>query len=596
MCGIIGYVGEKKNALKVLITGLKALEYRGYDSSGIAYFKNQKIEVAKEKGKIEKLEKILNLSTSSNIGIAHTRWATCGIPDKINAHPHSSGKITIVHNGIIENYEQLKKELEKEGYHFISQTDSETIAVLLDKYYKESQDILKSIIKTKKRLTGSYALAILCEDIPSKIFAIRKDNPLIIAKSNDASFIASDIPAILTYTNQYYILDENEIAILSKDKIDFKNDTLETINKKVLTFNGDKNSSTKGDFSHYMLKEIFEEKDVIKRIMKDYNDIDQLIQNLSFLKKYKKFDIVACGSAYHIGVIAKYLIEEHISIPVNVEVASEYRYKNNFLDNESLAIFISQSGETADTLACVRKVKEKNIDTLGIINVEESSIAREVDYAIYTKAGPEIAVATTKAFLAQLIIIVLITLYLGYEKKYFTKEFLNERLNELSNMDSDIDTILNSSYEKMAKTIAKHQNVFFLGRNIDYGIALEASLKLKEISYIHSEAYPAGELKHGTISLIEKNTPVISILTKNSTFDKTINNIKEVKTRGAYSIIISTKKIADTEEIILIPEKNELLLPILAIIPLQLLAYHVANIRGCDIDKPRNLAKSVTVE
>ena len=372
MCGIIGYVGEKKNALKVLITGLKALEYRGYDSSGIAYFKNQKIEVAKEKGKIEKLEKILNLSTSSNIGIAHTRWATCGIPDKINAHPHSSGKITIVHNGIIEHYEQLKKELEKEGYHFISQTDSETIAVLLDKYYKESQDILKSIIKTKKRLTGSYALAILCEDIPSKIFAIRKDNPLIIAKSNDASFIASDIPAILNYTNQYYILDENEIAILSKDKIDFKNDTLETINKKVLTFNGDKNSSTKGDFSHYMLKEIFEEKDVIKRIMKDYNDIDQLIQNLSFLKKYKKFDIVACGSAYHIGVIAKYLIEEHISIPVNVEVASEYRYKNNFLDNESLAIFISQSGETADTLACVRKVKEKNIDTLGIINVEEN--------------------------------------------------------------------------------------------------------------------------------------------------------------------------------------------------------------------------------
>ena len=596
MCGIVGYIGKEKNALNILINGLKALEYRGYDSAGIAYFNKNKIITIKEKGKIEKLEKIIDYSIESNIGIAHTRWATCGDATKINAHPHSCGKITIVHNGIIENYDELKEQLQKDNYKLISETDSEIIAVLLNKYYEEYNDIIKAIIKTKQIIKGSYAIAILCADINDKIYAIRKDSPLIVAKNENASFIASDVPAILNYTNKYTILEENEIAILSNKDISFFNNELQPIKKKMLTFKGNSIDAQKGHFKHFMLKEIFEEKDIIEKIIKKYNTIEKLEKKLGFLTKYDNITIIGCGSAYHVGLIAKYLLEEYANIPVNIEIASEFRYKNNFLNKKSLAIFISQSGETADTLASLREVKKDKIDTLGIVNVQESSIAREADKVMYTEAGPEIAVATTKAFIAQLVIMILITIYMGNKKGKIKIEDLNEILTNFDNLKKQIENILNNSYKEIAKKIYQAQNIFFLGRNIDYGIAMEGSLKLKEISYIHSEAYPAGELKHGTISLIEKNMPVISIVTKEHIFDKTISNIKETKARGSFNIVISNKTVNDCDINILVPNINPILQPILVTIILQLISYETANLKGCDIDKPRNLAKSVTVE
>ena len=594
MCGIIGYIG-KKNALPILINGLKSLEYRGYDSAGIAYFANNKIEIIKEKGKVLELEKKIDFSKESNIGISHTRWATHGIANETNAHPHSCEKITLVHNGIIENYEILKKELKEKGYNFYSETDSEVIAVLLNDLYKEN-NIIDAINKTKEKLKGSYALAILCSDHHDKIFVLRKDSPLIIARDNKGSFVASDVPAFLEHTNKYSILNEDEIAILTEDNIEVLNNNNEKITKELITFEGDVNLSQKDGFDHFMLKEIFEEKDVIKRIMKDYNTFDKLLDKMKFLDKYKKFDIIACGSAYHVGVVAKYLIEEFANIQVNAEVASEYRYKNNFLDKNSLAIFISQSGETADSIASLRKVKNEGIDTLGIVNVVGSSIARESDNVIYTNAGPEIAVATTKAFVAQLTIVILMALYLGYKNNNLTKSKVIEILNELNNIENDIEKLLNYDYKKIAQLLYKHEKIFFIGRGYDYAIALEGSLKLKEISYIHSEAYAAGELKHGTISLIEENTPVISLLTDENIIDKTISNIKEVIARGAYTIGISNEEINFLNNNIIIPKKEKIITPLLEVIPLQLISYEVAKLRGCDIDKPRNLAKSVTVE
>ena len=594
MCGIIGYVG-KKNSLHVLINCLKRLEYRGYDSAGVAFINKNNIEIIKEKGKVAELEKKIDFTKESNIGISHTRWATHGAANEINAHPHSCEKITLVHNGIIENYEMLKKELEQKGYTFYSETDSEVIAVLLNDLYKEN-DIIESIIKMKKILKGSYALAILCSDYPNKIYTIRKDSPLIIAKDSEGSYVASDVPAFLEYTNKYSILAEEEIAILTKDNIEVINNKKEKITKETITFEGDINSSQKDGYDHFMLKEIFEEKDVIKRIMKDYNTFDKLIEKMKFLDKYKKFDIIACGSAYHVGVVAKYLIEGFANIQVNAEIASEYRYKNNFLDKESLAIFISQSGETADSIASLRKVKTEGIDTLGIVNVVGSSIARESDNVIYTKAGPEIAVATTKAFVAQLTIVILMSLYLGYKNKNIKKDKVTEILKELNNIENNIDKLLKYDYKEIAKLLYKHEKIFFIGRGYDYAIALEGSLKLKEISYIHSEAYAAGELKHGTISLIEENTPVICLLTDENIIDKTISNIKEVKARGAYTIGVSNEEHEFLNNNIMIPKTKRIITPLLEVIPLQLISYEVAKLRDCDIDKPRNLAKSVTVE
>lgn len=593
MCGIVGYIGKSNNALKILIDGLKSLEYRGYDSSGIAYVFHDDIKIIKEKGKVSELEKDLDFSEKINSGIAHTRWATHGVPSKVNAHPHRCEKITLVHNGIIENYAELKNELEKK-YKFKSETDTEVIAVLLNDIYKEKKDIFSSIVELKKRLKGSFALAIMCTDSLDKIYAIRKDSPLIIAENKEGTFLASDVPAIIKYTKKYYLLLEDEIAVLSCDNVKFYNDSKEEIKKELITFEGSSNDAEKDGYSHFMLKEINEEKNIIRKFSSYYKTINDLLKDFKDITTYDKIDIVACGSAYHVGVIAKYLIEEYVKTPVNVEIASEYRYKNNFLTKKSLAIFISQSGETADTLASVRKVKDEGIKTLSIVNVVGSSIARESDTVIYTKAGPEIAVATTKAFIAQLLVIIYLTLVLGYRKELFNSQFIDNILKEIGQLD--IDQIINKDYSKIAEILKDKKSIFYLGRNIDYAIALEGSLKLKEISYIHSEAYASGELKHGTISLIEKNTPVISVLTKESIIDKTVSNIKEVKARGAFNIVVTPQECDFADLVVSIPKASDILMPIIAVIPLQLIAFETAKIKGCDIDKPRNLAKSVTVE
>ena len=569
MCGIYCYVGKKK-AIPILLEGLSNLEYRGYDSAGIAYV-TDKINIIKEKGRLDNLKKILNLDTNTYLGIGHTRWATHGKPNKKNAHPHHQGKVTLVHNGIIENYQELKLLLK--DYRFKSETDTEVLCCLIDKLLKENNDILKVLSKLKEIIKGSYALGIILDDDLNNIYGIKKNSPLILAKSNIGNFLASDIPAILKYTNNYILLDDDDIVKLNKDEVIIYDSNLNILDKKVNTFDGDINKISKGNYEHFMLKEIFEQPDVLYKTYLEN-------QNLPDLKKYNKIHIVGCGSAYHAGLIGKYYIEKYCNIEVNVEVASEYRYKNNFIDKNTLVIFISQSGETADTLACVKKVKDK-CDTLGIINVIDSSIAREVKNVIYTKAGCEIAVATTKAYSCQILILMMMAL-----KK------------DITSLISKINDLLKNNYEELAKKIYKSEHLFYIGRGLDYYLALEGSLKLKEISYINSVSYPAGELKHGTISLIEKNTIVIAIATDKDLVEKTISNIKEVKARGAYVIYITTNNLNQESDFyddkIVIEE--DIYQPLLTIIPIQLIAYHVAKLRKCDIDKPKNLAKSVTVE
>lgn len=600
MCGIVGYVSKEKLSLGVLIDGLKTLEYRGYDSSGIAYVNNNKIMIAKEKGKISELEKIINTDDLSNIGIGHTRWATHGKPNSINSHPHQSGKITLVHNGIIENYIELKEMLINKGYNFTSETDTEVASALLDYLYNESNNMIEAIRNFKTLVKGSYALGIINSDDATTLYAIRKDSPLIIASGNKINFIASDVPAILKHTNKYMLLDPNEIAILN-DKIKIINDFGEEIKKEIITFEGKMESAMKNGYEHFMLKEIHEEPEVIKNNILSYSNIDELIKKMPSFKKYDNIDIVACGSAYHTGLVAKSLIEEYASIRVNAMVASEYRYNKQFHTNKTLVILVSQSGETADTLACLRKVKENNIDTLAIVNVVGSSIAREAKYVLYINAGPEIAVATTKAYSAQLCLLGLISLNMAYTKGKLTKEEANNLLKDLNELPKKIENLINNPlYKKIANDLYIHNDIFFIGRNIDYALAMEGSLKLKEISYIHSEAYAAGELKHGTISLIDEDTPVIGIVTEEKIIEKTISNIKEVKARGANVILITTENLDkdgdyyDTK--IVIPNTNKFLESVLTIVPLQIIAYEVAKLRGCDIDKPKNLAKSVTVE
>ena len=569
MCGIYCYVGKKK-AIPILLEGLSNLEYRGYDSAGIAYV-TDKINIIKEKGRLDNLKKILNLDTNTYLGIGHTRWATHGKPNKKNAHPHHQGKVTLVHNGIIENYQELKLLLK--DYRFKSETDTEALCCLIDKLLKENNDILKVLSKLKEIIKGSYALGIILDDDLNNIYGIKKNSPLILAKSNIGNFLASDIPAILKYTNNYILLDDDDIVKLNKNEVIIYDSNLNILDKKVNTFDGDINKISKGNYEHFMLKEIFEQPDVLYKTYLEN-------QNLPDLKKYNKIHIVGCGSAYHAGLIGKYYIEKYCNIEVNVEVASEYRYKNNFIDKNTLVIFISQSGETADTLACVKKVKDK-CDTLGIINVIDSSIAREVKNVIYTKAGCEIAVATTKAYSCQILVLMMMAL-----KK------------DITSLISKINNLLKNDYEELAKKIYKSEHLFYIGRNLDYYLALEGSLKLKEISYINSVSYPAGELKHGTISLIEKNTIVIAIATDKDLVEKTISNIKEVKARGAYVIYITTNNLNQESDFyddkIVIEE--DIYQPLLTIIPIQLIAYHVAKLRKCDIDKPKNLAKSVTVE
>lgn len=588
MCGIIGYIG-KKSLEEVLIEGLKNLEYRGYDSSGIALQNFNDVQIIKSTGKIKELEKKLqeiNL-INSNIGIAHTRWATHGNPNIENAHPHQVGNITLVHNGIIENANELRQKLTKEGVKFKSQTDTEVLCALINFYYKN--DISSAIKKALKEVKGSYALAILVKKDES-IYAIKKDSPLIVGIDKDGYFIASDISAIIKYTNKYIVLEENELVKLSQnDYVITKNNKI--IKKSIQSTEIDFESITKSNYKHYMLKEIMEEEILLEKTFNIYNDKDSLID----ISKYEEIHIIGCGSAMYAGMVGKTLLEEKSNIRCYVECASEYRYKKIFYDRKTLVILISQSGETADTIAAMRKAKENKIDTLAIVNVKTSTIARESDYKIFIEAGKEIAVATTKAYLLQITIFSLLA-YFSSINKHLLKEInlKEEEKNILSHLKNILEQ--RKKYYEIAKKIYQEEDIYFIGRGIDYAICLEGSLKLKEISYIHSEAYQAGELKHGTIALINKNTPVIAIISDQNIANKTLSNIEEVKSRGANVIIISTKKISNSENNIIVPKISDFFQPILIIPILQLIAYEVANLRNCDIDKPKNLAKSVTVE
>ena len=588
MCGIASYAGDK-NVIKTIMTGLKSLEYRGYDSSGIAYMKNGKIKIIKKEGPIKNLDKILNYDDEANIGISHTRWATHGGATDINAHPHRQGRITLVHNGIIENYNELRKKLIEKGYVFNTETDTEVAAGIIDDLYNEEGDMLKALNKATYILKGSYAFNIINDDYPSTIFGIRKDSPLIVGTSNEGNILASDIPAIIHVTNKYIILNNYDIVVLTKDNIKYYDRDLNEIHKDIKIFNGDSEEISKNGYDHYMLKEINEEDEVVKKILSLYTKNDK-VGDIFDIKKYKNIDIVACGSASFAGYIGKYYIEKYANIRTNVYYASEYRYQKNFFDKDTLVILISQSGETADTLAAMKLANEHNIDTLSIVNRRDSSIARESKYVIYTPCGIEIAVATTKAYLAQVIILILLAI-----KNSSMEE---EGIRELKLLPNIITKYINDfNYKEIAKLVSDKKNIFYLGRGIDYYLALEGSLKLKEISYIHSEAFPAGELKHGSISLIDEDFGVIAIVLDKSISDKTISNLKEVSSRGAEVIAITNIDKDDfSAHKILLDSHSEFLTPITAIIPMQLLAYNTALIKGYDIDKPRNLAKSVTVE
>ena len=594
MCGIVGYIGNNKNALEVLINGLEHLEYRGYDSAGIAFIENNKLDIIKEEGRIKNLKNKIDFNRKSTLGIGHTRWATHGGVNVTNAHPHKCGNITIVHNGIIENYIELKNKLTNEGYEFKTETDTEVACALLDYLYNKYNDINKTIVEFEKTVDGAYAIGLVINGNNDNLYAIKKNSPLIIGIGNGENYIASDVPAIVEYTDKYITLDDGNFAIITKNSIKVFDKENNEIKAKVKNFQGDAQCMDKCGYDHYMLKEINEQPDVIKKT----SNID-----VPSLSKYKKIVIAACGSAMHAGLIGKNLIEKYGNIPVDVEIASEFRYKKLFLDKETLVIAISQSGETADTLEAIKIAKRNGSDTLGIINVKESSIARECDNVLYTHAGSEIAVATTKAYSAQVEILSIIayTLSKNTDENKDLKE-INEFLTDLKKLPVVMQEVLDNTdeYMKIANDIYSKNDIFFIGRGIDYALSMEASLKLKEISYLHSEAYAAGELKHGTISLIENGTPVIGVVTDKLIADKTISNLKEVKSRGASVIYITTNSLDKNGDFytkkLVLPEVNPLLQPLINIIPLQLIAYNTAKLNNCDIDKPKNLAKSVTVE
>jgi len=594
MCGIVGYIGKSKKTLSVLISGLEHLEYRGYDSAGIAYIKGKELVIKKEEGRISNLKGTIDFKEEGKLGIGHTRWATHGVVNMTNSHPHNSGKITIVHNGIIENYLELKKELIGKGYELKSDTDTEVAAALLNYLYEKNGNMLDAIKEFKEKVEGAYALGIINSDETDYLYTIKKNSPLIIGIGKGENYIASDVPAIISETNKYLTLDDGEFAKISKDNIELYNTNNIRKEFDVKEFKGNTGAIDKNGYETFMKKEIYEQPEAIKR------NIDYKIPDL---RGYHKVIIVACGSAYHAGLVGKSLIEEYGNIPVEVEIASEFRYKKTFMDINTLVIAISQSGETADTLEAVKLAKRKGCDTLGIINVEESSIAREVDDVIYTKAGPEIAVATTKGYTTQVEILSIIAYILATNNN--CKNYKNDIRNFMTNL-KELPIIMQEvldreeEYINIAKDIYKENDIFFIGRGIDYALSMEGSLKLKEISYIHSEAYAAGELKHGTISLIDKNTPVIGIVSDETICDKTISNMKEVKARGANVIYLTTNVLSKEGDFynkkIEIPKVNPLLQPLINILPLQLISYHVAKLNKRDIDKPRNLAKSVTVE
>ena len=600
MCGIVGAISKNRNILPILITGLKNLEYRGYDSAGVAYLKNNKINIVKTSGKIKKLESKLNKTDKSNIGIAHTRWATHGKANSINAHPHQVKHITIVHNGIIENYEEIKRNLEKENYTFKSNTDTEVACALLNYYYEKFNDIAKTIKAFFDNVIGSYAIVLMIDNDLNNLYTIKKESPLVIGISDNSNIVASDIRAILKYTNKYYLLDDYEYAKITAQEVIIKSVKGEVLKKKLHTIDIKDTDNTKGHYKHYMLKEIMDQKTTILKTVLPFieNGIESL-KKLPDLTKYKEIAIVGCGTAYHAGLIAKYLFEETTNTKCNVYLASEYRYQNNFLSKDILTIFISQSGETADTIAALKLVKSKGCPTLGIINVENSTISYLVDTCLYTKAGSEIAVASTKAYTAQIALLSILILAHGLRNKTINKKEVLKIIDEFKNVAKLISPLLNNKiiYQTIAKNIYKEEDIFYIGRGLDYYLSMEGALKLKEISYIHSEAYAAGELKHGTISLIEKNTPVFASATNKKLNAKTISNLREVLARGANIYLITDEKYQDKSfTIINIPSGSDFIKSLLVIIPYQLIAYYTALLRKTNIDKPKNLAKSVTVE
>lgn len=608
MCGIVGYIGTQQ-AAPILLDGLSKLEYRGYDSAGIAIYNGTSIDMVKSKGRLKVLNELTHdgETIKGTIGIGHTRWATHGSPSDVNAHPHfnKDKSIVVVHNGIIENYLKLRKKLEKHGYEFVSETDTEVIAHLLDYYYHGNP--LQAITKVMHRMEGSYALGIIFKEHPEELYAVRKDSPLIVGETKDGNIIASDVPAVLKYTRDVIFIENEEIVRMTEDSMEFFNVDEEALEKEAVHIDWDVNAAEKGGFEHFMLKEMYEQPKAITdtfapRIRDGKIVIEELGMTDEEIKAIKKIMIVACGSAYHTGVTSKYVFEGMARIPVEVDVASEFRYRDPILEEGTLVVVISQSGETADTLAALRESKKRGAKVLGIVNVVGSSIAREADNVMYTWAGPEIAVATTKAYSAQLIALYLLAMKFGNVRGTVNDTQLQDMIEDLKALPAQVEMLLNNKekIQRFANRYLAAKDVFFIGRGIDYAISMEGSLKLKEISYIHSEAYAAGELKHGTISLIEEGTLVASVLTQKDLYKKMISNMVEVGTRGAFVLAVTCEDNTEVEKaadyVVYIPETNKYFTNSLAIIPLQLFGYYIAVGRGCDVDKPRNLAKSVTVE
>lgn len=606
MCGIMGYIGTNGNATAVILDGLNKLEYRGYDSAGICTLQDDGLCIQKKKGRLADLTEAIGELPVSSIGIGHTRWATHGVPSDTNAHPHCdcSGRIAVVHNGIIENYAALRKDLILEGHDFVSETDTEVVVHLLERYYNGSLET--AVRRMLADLQGSFALAIVCQDEPDKLVAVKKDSPLIIGLGEGENYVASDIPAILGRTNQVYIMDDNELAVVTADEVKITDLEGRPINKEVFTVTWDPVAAEKGGYEHFMLKEIHEQPEAVRRTLSgrikdgwiDLSDLEleDLFQGIN------KIYIVACGTAFHAGMVGRLAIEKLARIPVETDIASEFRYRDIIWKPDQLMIVISQSGETADTLAALRYAKRNGVKVLAVTNVVGSSVAREADKVIYTHAGPEIAVASTKAYTTQLVIMYLLALYLAQERGTVPPDELKKLGRELAHMNQVLETVLEQE-EKIKALAARHssvQDTFFLGRGFDYAVAMEGALKLKEISYIHAEAYASGELKHGPLALICEGVPVLTVITQDYLVDKSMSNIKEVKARGAVVIAICKENLQEDcqecDEQVLIPNVDPLLAPVAAVVPLQIFAYYMAVLRGADVDKPRNLAKSVTVE
>ena len=606
MCGIVGYIGER-DCTEVLLNSLSKLEYRGYDSAGIAVFENGNITVEKSKGELANLRKKIeeDHKPDGHCGIGHTRWATHGEPSDINSHPHGSKRVSIVHNGIIENYKDIKKFLIGKGYSFISETDTETVAKLLDYYYEG--DPIDAIIKTLNDIRGAYALGILFKDFPDKIFAVRKDSPLIIGVGDEENFIASDVPAILQYTRKYYLLEENEIATIKADRVEFCDIHKQEIVKEVKVSDLDMDAAEKGGYEHFMLKEIHEQPTAVKttiapRIVNGMPDLSECGLTDEMLKNYRKIFVVACGTPCHAGMVGKYVIEKLARTEVTVDIASEFRYRDPIVTPEDLVIVISQSGETADTKAALKLAKERGAKVLAIVNVKGSSIARDADMVLYTHAGPEISVASTKAFSVQMAVMYLLAFEMAYAKGCIDKEECMRLTKELSDIPDVIEETMKCAdrCQYVASKLVTATSLLYIGRGLDYTLSMEGSLKLKEISYIHSESYAAGELKHGTISLVTDQMPVISVATQSELLEKMVSNIVEVKSRDAFTITVTKEGTEFSEgvmdEVIEIPALEDILMPLVTVIPLQLIAYYTTVLKGLNVDKPRNLAKSVTVE